>query len=376
VEDLIKQEPSKTLLTKARIQDELKNIDSITIEEQNERGILVWDEDEEKEIPFFFLEHMDASALAERIYVSKDIPQKYQVDKQALAKYLWNVCDRNAFVTLDEMVIIWSVPEDTEQFELQDFKDSGLVHLRERFEDDYALELGDELLGVMWYERNVVVINMGEIVRTGEWIERESIDIEDPYFLAENQIIIGLLTTVLHELRHLQMDTNIVLPLDEYPLELGNEAEVEEYCREVFESAAPEVEVLPWLFSEQDNNKDNPSLKEQIGAAEHIKTGSEKRSSQSSLFENLKATLFFEGIDAIQDFLDYDIDPYESKDIIDRRLDIAYEQMPNDILNQHYSKYNIGTKTSLSEQIEAASIHTADTQLSDKEPVKVSITER
>ena len=273
-------------------------------------------------------------------------------------------------------MIIWSVSEDTEQFELQDFKDSGLVHLQERFEDDYALELGDELLGVMWYERNAVVINMGEIVRTGEWIDRESIDVEDPYFSAENQIIIGLLTTALHELRHLQMDTNIVLPLDEYPLELGNEAAVEEYCREAFESAAPEVEVLPWLFSEQDNNKDHSSLKEQIGAAEHIKTENEKRSSQSTFFENLKAALFFEGMDAIQDFLDYDIDPYESKDIIDRRLDIAYEQIPDDILNQYYSKYNIGTKTSLSEQIQSASIHAADTYPSEQESVKVSIPER
>lgn len=59
-------------------------------------------------------------------------------------------------------------------------------------------------------------------------------------------------------------------------------------------------------------------------------------------FENLKKTLFSESIQAIEDFLGYELtDPNESKDVIEKRLDMAYEQMPDEELEQFFKKYNI-----------------------------------
>lgn len=79
-----------------------------------------------------------------------------------------------------------------------------------------------------------------------------------------------------------------------------------------------------------------------------------KAANKDALFEQLKSELFMQGTDAIEDFLGYEIDPDEDKDVTDRRMDMAYEQMPEDILNQYYAKYNIGSKASLSEQIRSA----------------------
>ena len=49
-------------------------------------------------------------------------------------------------------------------------------------------------------------------------IEKENHELGDPWFSVENQYHIGVLQTAIHELRHLQMDTNPFLPEDTYPI--------------------------------------------------------------------------------------------------------------------------------------------------------------
>lgn len=225
--------------------------DSLTIEESDSSGVLVWDDEDCKMIPFHFLEEMSPRSLENLIYISPDIPAKYQIDQAQLANYLWNACDKNAFITMDELVVIWSEPDEPETFDPPDFIDSGTKHLYEKFGDEYAYEVCSELLGVMWFERNVVIVNMGEIVRTSERIAKENSDLCDPWFSFENQVFVGFMTTAIHELRHLQMDTNILLPEDLYPLALGTEDAVEEYCREVFEGNPCSMNILPNLFAEE-----------------------------------------------------------------------------------------------------------------------------
>lgn len=87
---------------------------------------------------------------------------------------------------------------------------------------------------------------------------------------------------------------------------------------------------------------------------------------KTSLFEQLKSALFMAGTDAIEDFLGYEIDPDEDKDVTDRRLDMVYEQMPEDVLNQYYAKYNIGVRVSLSDQIQSASSRAVEPQTSSQ----------
>lgn len=144
----------------------------------------------------------------------------------------------NAFITLEEVVVVWSQPDDAGTYMSSDFEDEQRKRLREEYSDEYAYEIGDGVLGQLWFERNTAVINMGEIVRIADEIATENADVVDidPFFSFENQVQTGFLTTVFHELRHLQMDTNIFLPEDTYPLEFASENAVEEYCREAFEA--------------------------------------------------------------------------------------------------------------------------------------------
>lgn len=250
------------LLTKEDILNGIEQSDDLTIEEASDSCVVVWDDGDAKIIPFHFLEHMNSESLSDRIHISKDIPQKYQVDKSLLADYLWNVCDRNAFITLDQIVVIWSEPEDPETFDPPEFVDSESKRLYKEIGDEYALEIGSDLLGQLWFERNIVVVNMGEIVRASEDIAKENSDLYSPYFSLENQVLVGFLTTVIHELRHLQLDGNILLSEDDYPLYLGSEEEVEAYCREAFEGHSYSADLMPNLYK-----KEKRPLFEQIKSA-------------------------------------------------------------------------------------------------------------
>lgn len=250
-------------LTREYIIRAVEENDCLTVESADSDGLLVWDEDDAKLIPFRFPESISPKTLAEQIFISQDIPEKFQIDRSILADYLWNSCDRNTFITLDEVVVIWSEPEDPENFDRPDFVDAGIKHLYDKFGDEYAFELSEDLLGQHWFERNTVVVNMGEIVRTAEHIAQENNEFGSSYFSLENQTLVGFLTTVLHELRHLYMDGNIILPEDIYPLSLCSEEAVEAYCREAFENSRIQPEIMPNLF-----HHERIPLSDQIASAE------------------------------------------------------------------------------------------------------------
>lgn len=46
--------------------------------------------------------------------------------------------------------------------------------------------------------------------------------------------------------------------------------------------------------------------------------------------EALKQALFMEGLEAIEDFLGYEINPEEDKDVTDLRMDEVLDQMPDE----------------------------------------------
>lgn len=239
------------VMTKEAIRAAVAGCENVSVEYTDEKEIQVWDDQDAKVIRFRFLEEMGRSDLAELISISADIPERYQVNKGVLAEYLWEACDRNAFITLEELVVIWSEPDDEESFEPTDFEDSELARLCEEYGDEYALEIGQGLLGQLWFERNIAVVNMGEIVRAAEEVARENEDLWDPWFSFEKQVEMGFCTTVLHELRHLQMDTNILLPEEDYPVGLASEENVEAWCREAFEGSVVPVGLFTGLYEKQ-----------------------------------------------------------------------------------------------------------------------------
>lgn len=104
------------------------------------------------------------------------------------------------------------------------------------------------MLGQLWFERNIVAINAASIMVASKEIGDENLDLADPWFSVENQYRTGVLQTAIHELRHLQMDTNPFLPEDTYPVEESSEEAVEAYCRDVFEDNLILENIFPNLF--------------------------------------------------------------------------------------------------------------------------------
>lgn len=60
--------------------------------------------------------------------------------------------------------------------------------------------------------------------------------------------------------------------------------------------------------------------------------------------EVLKQTLFEKGLESIQDFLGYEINPKENKDVTDRRMDEVLDQMPDEEFEAFYNKYVVNEK--------------------------------
>ena len=171
--------------------------DGLEVIEETLTGLLLYCAQLGKELSVNFIEKISASNIADRIHISSAIPENYHIDKNVLAQYLWNVCDRNAFVTLNEIVILWNDGENL---------DPEQARLYEEYYDEFVRELAVNQLGQMWFDRNIVAINMYEIVKTAREIAEENKNFSSPYFKFENILREGILTTALHELRHLHMD--------------------------------------------------------------------------------------------------------------------------------------------------------------------------
>lgn len=234
-------------LTKEFLLSLISEISELSIESSDDKGLVVWDDEDAKLLPVHFPEAMTVDDLVQRIHISSDIPEWCRADRKALAEYLWKTCDHNAFITLEEVVVVWSQPDDAGTYMSSDFEDEQRKRLYEEYSDEYVYEIGESVLGQLWFERNTAVINMGEIVRAADEFAAQNADLLDidPFFSFDNQVQTGFLTTVFHELRHLQMDTNIFLPEDTYPLEFASENAVEEYCREAFEAHPINEGILP-----------------------------------------------------------------------------------------------------------------------------------
>lgn len=108
------------------------------------------------------------------------------------------------------------------------------VHRQE--EDDILAQIeslmDDNVLGKVWFYRNVAIIDVQNIVKSAEEVEKEDIELGYPS-RKHQDVIEQIVLTMVHELRHLMLDTNIVLSEEEYPTNLGSESKVEQFARDI-----------------------------------------------------------------------------------------------------------------------------------------------
>ena len=167
-----------------------------------------------KEISFTPEENMSAGWFWSKAHVQPaPANNQYDIDFRGICDFVFAHVERELFTTLDALFFV--------------FNEEGLDEVFDYTGDEYALECidMDEDIGLMWYEKNIIVINVGLIQKSSE-------DLADEFRSAASHASDGIVMTIVHELRHLMLETNVLLPEEKYPDYEVTEAAVEEYTRQ------------------------------------------------------------------------------------------------------------------------------------------------
>ncbi len=197
--------------------NELKSEDEIEILSQSKNSICLYDYQAGKEIVYTF--KRSKTELASHVHISRKIPKKYRPNREKLVQYILNL-PSDMLLTLSDIWFVWGEDDYDDMVSYYDADPA------------YACDLYDEnCLGKMWFEKNAAIVDVQNIFNSALEIEKQDIAMGfegNAYQDTLEQIVI----TAIHEIRHIMMDTNIILPEDEYPISLASEFEVEEFARE------------------------------------------------------------------------------------------------------------------------------------------------
>lgn len=118
------------------------------------------------------------------------------------------------------------VPSNKNEF-IKMLKDT--IRTGDDIDEWYSWEDNEHYVGKMLTQHQIVLINEPVIHKMAHEMAEDEQEENKEYE-------IGILTTLLHEMRHLMLDTNPFLPEEEFPEELKEEENVEEFARETYES--------------------------------------------------------------------------------------------------------------------------------------------
>ena len=169
----------------------------------------VYSYDLDKDIAFTPQEMMDEAWFLDKTHTPKSSQcLGYSLNYEKLCKFAFAHLDKELLTTLSA---VFFLEDETDLQDLYEF--SG---------DEYALECidMDECIGLMWFYRNIVLVNVRTIIQVSQDV---CLPGEDP----AREIEIGVLSTLAHELRHLMLDTNVLL--DAEMQQYADERSVEEY---------------------------------------------------------------------------------------------------------------------------------------------------
>ena len=205
-------------MTRQEILDSLESCPFVEIFEVTREQVVAYNQNAATDFTIRFAEPFTKEDLRALIHVLPDIPAALRPDADALAEYLWEVMDRNAFLTLGGL---WYVYSDAQYAQIARFHGY-----------DEAVTLPDhDAKGCMWFARQVCIV---DVRRIEQYLARKNPNPDfDPLGYLRRDVVV----TTLHELRHVMLDTNPVLPIDDYPLELGTEFMVERYAQDICEDA-------------------------------------------------------------------------------------------------------------------------------------------
>ena len=207
----------------------------ITIDSESKKSITVFDAMEGEEDSRFYTihnpEYMTKDYFKSIIRVSDDakhLPLKINID--ALTDYFANKIEKPVFSTVQRIVFCTGDEEDTDAL----FKDNLIAD--SIFEG--AHDLPYDKLGLRWWENDVVLVNVQEIINTTKEIEEEykndgMVYMENDFNFDVNR---GIVTTILHEARHCAQDNPYLSEERFNSISHNSEIDAEEYARDWYDN--------------------------------------------------------------------------------------------------------------------------------------------
>lgn len=173
-----------------------------------------------------------------RCSIIADSHVKEHINLNALSTFLYQHIDYNSLMCLDTIALVWDKYDKEGDLIPQEARKA----LYNKYNDEYALECGDDFLGLCWEERSTVILNVSEMMKMADelWEHPRRTELYAPVGLdnwhnRDDVFKDVFLTTVCHECRHLLYEANEfvqIMPNDddaEYPVIGAEEYMVEEY---------------------------------------------------------------------------------------------------------------------------------------------------
>lgn len=214
--------------------------DILWIDNETESSISVYDDVDgcSREYTITDPLRINSEWITDKIIVTDSVQEIGKINSNEIALWLDKYIDKNMYCTLKNIIFV----NDTEKD--YDF----LANYNEDFHD--MLETNDlpiDSIGLMWFSHQIVLINVGaieqctqEMVDDGELYENEK----------ECTVNSGIITTLVHEIRHLAQ-SNPYLPEEILQQRDDDEIDAENYAIEVCDSIP-----LPWALDREEKEKE------------------------------------------------------------------------------------------------------------------------
>lgn len=159
---------------------------------------------------YYYPERIDRNHIKDHMLM--DMKVRELINKEVLLDFLCNEIDKNALAVCEYIVLIYDDEDEVSQ---------SRKKLQDEYGDEYALYACEDLLGLTWIDRQTIFINVSAIERVNNEIPDND----------ETDLLIGILSTIFHEFRHLIYECHELLQFnsDSFPSTGGFEEEVEEY---------------------------------------------------------------------------------------------------------------------------------------------------
>lgn len=235
---------TKEELRKTLFEDQEEGLGEII--EETDEGFLYYDYNSGVETFYRDEKYCTIDWLKSRIYIGSSI-----LSKGLTQEFVANMIKKaygdefvNAITTLNGIVIFSNEEEliDAIKFVAEDEFDEVMDY------DEMPIENFENVLGKLWYRMRTPMICENTCVDISKQLAREISCDEDIYTLNE-EYSNCLITTIIHELRHCMLETNLFLDEKQYPVYLNAEDEVESFCVSKYDLLPHNYRKLPYKIA-------------------------------------------------------------------------------------------------------------------------------